>query len=379
MDFPYIALLLLLLFFAYREWKYPQQSNYLFRYACWVTFIFIAFRAPVVGADTWDYYRYATGIRNFYNADSRELEPLYQLYNDFFRNYCPIGVVFMSVNTIIIFAPIRYILKKYCKYKTFGILTFFLIYNFSPFFVALRQILALSIILWGVIWVIEDKKYKWAVFIALAVIAWFVHTTAAVVAALFVGAYFMPIKLRIIPLVAICVSAMAGIILRKFNVLDAFWFIASFDLSVIERISIYLENQELNDSMSLNIVLRDSVIAILIFSFLDEKRVNHWFSKMYLLGVVLFNLFCSVPMINRMIMSNTLFVIVIFPWLLDKNYIQQKKKQLLNILLVIVILYFTRSYILSNAFYDLKSEQRMHPYYFFFQDYHTHPSILYFK
>ena len=131
--------------------------------------------------------------------------------------------------------------------------------------------------------------------------------------------------------------------------------------------------------MSLNIVLRDSVIAILIFSFLDEKRVNHWFSKMYLLGVVLFNLFCSVPMINRMIMSNTLFVIVIFPWLLDKNYIQQKKKQLLNILLVIVILYFTRSYILSNTFYDLKSEQRMHPYYFFFQDYHTHPSILYFK
>lgn len=91
MDYPYIILLFLLLFLSYQEWKHPQYSNSLFRCACWIVFIFIAFRAPVVGADTWDYYRYATGIRNFYNADSRELEPLYQLYNNLFRKYCPIG------------------------------------------------------------------------------------------------------------------------------------------------------------------------------------------------------------------------------------------------------------------------------------------------
>lgn len=379
MDFPYIILLFLLLFLAYQEYKRPQYSNTLFRYACWIVFIFVAFRAPVVGADTWDYYQYATGIRNFYNADSRELEPLYQLYNNFFSNYCPIGIVFMSVNTIIIFAPIRYLLKNYCKYKTFGVLIFFLIYNFSYFFVALRQILALSIILWGVIWVIENKKNKWIVFIMLSTVAWFMHTTAAVVAAIFLIAYFVPIKFRIIPISAICISATVGILLGKFNVLDAFGFIASFDLSVIDRISIYLENQELKESLPFNIVLRDSVIALLIFGFLEEKKINHWFSKIYLLGVVLFNLFCSVPMINRMIMANTLFVIIALPWLLDNNHLQQKKKHQLNILLLIVILYFTRSYVLTNTYYDLKSEQRMHPYYFFFEDYHDHPSILYFK
>lgn len=378
MDFPYIILLFILLFLAYQEWKHPQNSNSLFRYACWTVFVFVAFRAPVVGADTWDYYRYATGIRNFYNADTRDLEPLYQLYNDFFRKYCAIGIVFMSLNTIIIFAPIRYILKKYCKYKTFGVLTFFLIYNFSYFFVALRQILALSIVLCGIIWIIEDRKYKWIVFIALSAIAWLMHTTAAVVVVLFTIAYFIPIKLRIIPIAAICTSAIVGIILGKFNILDAFGFIASLKLGVIERISIYLDSQELKDSLLLNIVLRDSCIALLIFSFLDKERINHWFSKIYLLGVVLFNLFCTVPMIGRMIMANTLFVIIVFPWLLDYKYLQQKKKHLLNILLLIVILYFTRSYILSNTFYDLKSEQRMHPYYFFFEDYHNHPSILYF-
>lgn len=378
MDFPYIVLLLLLLFLAYNEWKFPKSSNFFFKISCWIVFIFIAMRAPVVGADTWNYYRYATGIRNFYNADSRELEPLYQLYNDFFRNYCPIGIVFMVTNTIIIFSPIRYILKKYCKYKTFGVLTFFLIYEYIPFFVALRQILSLSIILWGVIWVIENRKYKLIVFIALSVVAWFIHTTAAVVAVLFLIAYFIPLKLRIIPIAAISISAIIGIILGKFNVLDAFGFIASFDLNTIERVSLYLESQELKESLPLNILLRTSVIALLIFYFLDDKQINHWFSKIYLLGVILYNLFFSVPLINRMVMANTLFVIFVFPWLLENKYLP-KQKRLLQILLLIIILYFTRSYIITNTNYDLKNDQRMHPYYFFFEDYHNHPSILYFR
>lgn len=378
MDFPYIILLLLLLILSYQEWRHPQSSNFFFKCACWIVFIFIAFRAPVVGADTWDYYRYATGIRNFYNTDTRELEPLYQLYNDFFRNYFPIGIAFMTINTIIIFAPIRYILKKNCKYKTFGVLTFFLIYNYATFFVALRQILSLSIVLWGVIWITENKKYKWIVFISLSIIGWFMHTTAIVVSVLFLVAYFIPIKSRLIPVAAIGLSATIGIILGRFNVLDTFSYIASFDLSMIERVSTYLENQELEESLPLNIILRISIIALLIFCFLDKNKINHWFSKIYLIGVVLFNLFCSVPMINRMVMANTLFVIFILPWLLDKNNLPQPKKRLLNALLLVTILYFTRSYILTNTYYDIKSEQRMHPYYFFFEDYHNHPSILYF-
>lgn len=378
MDYPYILLLLLLLLLSYQEWKYPQYSNSLFKYSCWIVFIFIAFRAPVVGADTWDYYRYATGVSNFYNADSRDLEVLYQLYNDFFRNYCNNGIVFMVLNTIIIFAPIRYILKKSCKYKNFGVLTFFLIYNFSPFFVALRQILSLSIILWGVIWVVENRKCKWIVFFLLSVIAWFMHTTAAVISALFFIAYSIPLKSRLIPIIFICVSAMFGIVLGKFNVLNTFSLITSFDLSPIERVSSYMRNQELNEEMPINIALRTSLVALFIFSFLDKNRVNHWFSKIYLLGVILFNLFYSVPMINRMVMANTLFLIFVLPWLIDIKFTSIRTKRIFNILFIIIICYFLRSYIISNISYDLKNEQRMHPYYFFFQDYRDHPSIKYF-
>lgn len=378
MDFPYIVLLLLLIFLAYQEWKNPQSSNSLFKISCWIVFIFIALRAPVVGADTWDYYRYAIGVRDFYNSDSRELEPLYQLYNSFFRNYCPIGIVFMITNTIIVFAPIRYILCKYCKYKNFGVLAFFLIFNYVSFFVALRQILSLSIILWGVVWVVENRKYKWIVFIALSVIAWFMHTTAAVVAVLFFIAYFIPIRLRIIPIVAICTSAIIGVVLGQFDVLDAFSMIASFDLSPIERLSSYLNNQEMNDELSLNIALRTSFVALFVFYFLDKERIKHWFAKIYLLGVILFNLFCSVPMINRMTISNLLFLIFVLPWVIEIKFQSIRKLRIYRVVFILMLCYFFRSYVISNISYDLKSENRMHPYYFFFEDYRDHPSIKYF-
>lgn len=378
MDYPYIFLLLLLMIFAYKEWKHPNLSNQWFKYACWIVFIFVAFRAPVVGADTWNYYRYAIGIRNFYNADSRELEPLYQLYNDFFRNYCPIGIVFMSVNTILIFGPIRYILKRYCKYKTLGILTFFLIYDYSYFFVALRQLLSLSIILWGVIWVIENRKYKWTIFIALSVTAWFMHTSAAIVSFLFLISYFIPLKSRIIPIIAICASAIFGIILGKFNVLDVFSFLLSFDMNPIERLSSYLNSQELNENTPINIALRTSFVALFIFYFMNNERINHWYSKIYLIGVILYNLFCSAPMINRMVMSNLLFLIFVLPWVFEVKFQSIQKQRTFYFLSILLFCYFTRSYIISNTNYDVKSEQRMHPYYFFFEDYRSHPSIIYF-
>ncbi|MBM6991879.1 MAG: EpsG family protein, partial [Prevotella sp.] len=332
---------------------------------------------PVVGADTWNYYRYATGVRNFYNYDSREIEPLYEWYNSFFRNYCRVGIIFMVTNTIIIFSPIYYILKKYVKYKTFGILSFFLFMGYSPFFVALRQLLALGILLWGVIYVLEEKKHRWIAFVFLCFCAWTVHVTSIVVGSLLLILYFIPIKKRIVPVLAVVVSALVGIFMQSFDVLKTFNFFLAFNFEGTERLVGYLENQDLNELSSLNITLRTSVLAVLSFALIDKSKINHWFSKIYLSGVVLYNLFISVPMIQRMILANILFTIVIIPWIFESDkYLRIRLfRKRVNILVLLLILYFTRSYIINNTIYDLDSEQRMHPYYFFFQDYHDHPSI----
>lgn len=49
MDYPYILLLFILLALAFLEWKRPIASNKYFSIASAVVFVFIAFRAPVVG------------------------------------------------------------------------------------------------------------------------------------------------------------------------------------------------------------------------------------------------------------------------------------------------------------------------------------------
>lgn len=379
MDFPYLILYIILLILSINEWRKPSYSGKYYKIASWVVFIFIAFRAPVVGADTWGYYRYAIGIRNFYNYDQRELEPLYLIYNSFWRNYCPLGLLWMIVNTLIIFSPIWYILKKYVKYKTLGVFLFFAVFHFSPFFVALRQILSLSIILWGVVYVMEDKKYKWLFFLGLCSIAYFMHTTAVVVGFFYIVAYFFPLKSKLLPFAVIVGSSIVGIILIKIDVLQIFQLLLAADISVFERVKCYFEDEELKDNINITVTLRNSVMSIIAFYLMDKEKVNHWFSKIYLIGVVLFNLFCSVPMIHRMIMANTLFVIVVFPWILEgKIYFKKKSRQLINIMLVLLVLYYSRSWILTNSNYDIKSNERMHPYYFFFQDYSSHPSIRYF-
>lgn len=318
------------------------------------------------------------GIRNFYNNDSRDLEPLYELYNSFFRNYCRVGILWMSINTIIIFSPLYYILKKYVKYKTFGVLSFFLFFgSYDYFFVALRQLLSLAIILWGVIYVLEDRKHKYIVYIGLSVAAWFMHTTASVVAPLFLIAYILPIKNRIIPIAAIVITALVGVVFQSFDILKAFNFFLTINFEGIDRVQGYLENNDLNDLSTLNLTLRQSVIAIIAFLLIDKKKINHWFSKIYLFGIVLYNLFISVPMIGRMVIANLVFVIVVLSWIFENKKYQELKqyRSKVNILMVILLIYFSRSYIISNMDYDLDSAQRMHPYYFFFQDYHDHPSI----
>lgn len=378
MDYPYVVLILILLFLAYKEWRYPSKSNLYFKIASLVVFIFVAFRAPVVGADTWNYYRFAIGVRNFYNSDDRELEPLYLLYNSFFRDYCRVGLLFMVINTVLIFSPLYYILKKYVDRKAFAVLAFFLFFDYSYYFVALRQLLALSIILWGVIYVIENRKRKWIVFVLLSILAWFMHTTAAVVAPLFIIAYFLPMNSRIGAIIAIGTTAVLGVILQSFKIFDTFNFLLSVNYSATERIAGYLESIELNELSTLNITLRQSIIAFLAFSLISEDKVNHWFSKIYLIGTCLHNLFISVPMVNRMILANMIFIIIVFSWSFDLIEKNAKMKKVINVIMLVVILYFTRSFIINQVDYDVQSAQRMHPYYFFFEDYHNHPSIKYF-
>ena len=112
MDSPYVINYLITLLLAYLYWKSPN-SRYV-KFAFLLQFIFIAFRAPVVGADTWDYIRYLDGERNFYNTyDSRELEIGFQIYRQLLMSLHGNRFIYMLINTLLTCYPVYLLIKKY--------------------------------------------------------------------------------------------------------------------------------------------------------------------------------------------------------------------------------------------------------------------------
>ena len=245
----------------------------------------------------------------------------------------------------------------------------------------LRQVLALAILILAMLYVYDEKKRKWTVFVLLSFVAWNFHTSAAVYAAIFVAAYFIKFKSRIVLISAVAISAVMGIVLQSFNVFDAFNFFLNLNVSATERIEGYLqEGGETREIESIIMSLRPSLIAIGVFMFIDKEKLNHWFSVLYAVQLIIANLFISVPMISRLTGGFVVFGAIVFTWVLGNDYyLRIKQRQLVNKILILFFLYFGQSLVKDNleSNIDFTSSGRMHPYYFIWEDYSDHPSIKY--
>ena len=379
MDYPYIFNFLIMLFLAYQYWK--RQEPRLIKWAFILQFAFIALRAPVVGADTWDYVRYLADERDFYNYDERELEPLFIVYREILVTLHCNRLAVMLINSFLSCYPL-YLLVKRFSYNVPLSLAMLPILNFYYlYFCGLRQILAIAILILAMLYVYDEKKRKWLVFVLLSFVAWNFHNSAAVYAAIFVAAYFIKFKSRIVLISAVAISAVMGIVLQSFNVFDAFNFLLNLKVSATERIEGYLqEGGDTNEIESVLLSLRPSLIAIVVFMFIDKEKLNHWFTVLYVIQLIIDNLFISVPMIGRLTGGFVIFGAIVFTWVLGEDYYSNiKKRQLVNKILILFFLYFGQVLVKNNldSNIDLKSSDRMHPYYFIWEDYSDHPSIKY--
>lgn len=377
MDYPYLVFFFVLILLSYLYWRCKDK-----KFANWafvISFVFFAFRAPVVGADTWDYIRYLTGERNFYNYDSRPLEPLFVIYRDVLCLFTSSRFLVMVINTIISLAPLYYMTKKYSVNPPLSILLFCYLDGMLIYFVALRQIIALSILYMALIyWLKEEKHYyrKMTVFFFSIVVSYLFHTSSVLFALLIIIA-IIPFKIsKMACAILIIGSAMFGIVLEKFNVLDAFSIILSFEFSSIERLDNYMENDELKDVHQLHLLLRLTVFALIPFLCMRKDRVSHPFSKLFLMSVIINNFFYSIPMIGRITGPLMFYGAIIFTWIMCEKYNRRYVyRRYINVIVFIVVLYFTRTKIIWLSEWDKNDEARMHPYYFIFEDYKDHPSI----
>ena len=381
MDYPYILNYFILLILAYLYWKKPDPK--LIKWAFFLEFVFIAFRAPVVGADTWNYVRYLDGERNFYNYDPRPLEAGFVIYRQVLLASHPNRFVVMLVNSFLSCYPLYLIIKRYSNNVplTLAMLSIFNFYY--VYFCGLRQILGFAILLMGLIYVLDEKKKKWLVFVICAALGYSFHTTIVVYASIFLVAYFLRFKSRTILISSVVISAVFGIVLQSFNIMDAFNFFLSMNVEATERIEGYMQdNGDVDEITSIFMSLRPTIIAVFIYALMDKEKLNHWFSVIYALGIIIGNLFISVPMIGRLTGCFTIFGVVAFSWILGQKYLTSfRQRKITNLALVIFLLYFSQMYVKNNlnSAIDLTSSARAHPYQFIWEDYSNHPSIKYFK
>jgi len=366
----YVFLIIVLLVCLIFDWNTKKDSlkDRLFLFSVFIAFCFIAFRAPVVGADTWNYVRYFTGEQSYYNYDERELEPLFLTYNWLLHFFTYNGVVYLFVNTLISLAPIYYLVKKYSYNKSLSILLFFLLDVHMTYCVALRQILALSFILWGIIFVLEKRKYHWLWFAFFSLIAYFFHTSSIIVSVFCLTVYFVPISKRWVGIICIIVAYIVGQLSESYSHLIFFEFLDRLNISSIERMSNYFDTSFDNSFAYTQRGAGLAVISIGLFVFgtIDKSKLNNWIVKMYLLSIIIACLFSNFPMVERLNISFSLMLIIVFTWCFENK---SKYRKFINILALIIISYLLITFVTRSINPDMNDERRMHPYYWFFENY----------
>ena len=371
-DIPYIVFYLSLIVCAILYWK--NESSLAVKASFVITFIFFAFRAPVVGADTWNYVRYLAGMRDYYSEwDDRALEFLFVGYRTIIKSLSPSYMVVMVINTILSLLPLYVIIKKYSSNAPLSILMFVNLNCLILYFVGLRQILALVPLLLVLVYCIENEipkiKQAFLFFLASTVAVGF-HSTGLIYGLIYFLALVIPITKRNVYIALIIASAVVGFLMEKFNVLDILSSLSSLNLSILQRVDAYLIGDDQNDLSAITIALRPSVIGLMVFSLIKEEQLNHPFSKIFLAGIILYNFLATIPMVHRMVLPMIMFGSVVFSWCYSKELeLNAKLTKILYILTILIFAYFGRSWYIRCTYWSFMDESCMHPYYFVFEDY----------
>lgn len=390
MDYPYAILYIILILFSflYRNGNGKAKEKIAIG-AIIIVFIFIAFRAPVVGADTYRYILYLTGDKKFntyIDTDNRDVELLFPIYREVVCSITSSRLLVMIINTLIAFTPLFYLFKKYSFNPPLSLLLFFYFNCKNAYFVGLRQIIGYSFLLWAFIYCLNNygqanftltdgnKKYKFLIVLSVGtLVGYFFHTSIIIYGILFIFLFLLPIKSRIFVCLLILVSDIFGIILGKFDILWLLEKIYGADMSSVERLSGYLLNTELNETKGIFWVHRYTIVGLVSLYFLDKRKINNILSKLFFVGIILNNLLSPIPMMSRFLPLLLLFGCVVFTWTFEKQDCNDRIKIVLSkVAPIFVVLYLTLGAFVEISKWDPNSDGKMHPYYFIFENYPDH-------
>jgi len=385
-DWPYAILYLILIFLAFQYKKSHQKG--LVTASIVAVFIFVGFRAPVVGADTFRYIGYLTGEIgiNSLITDDRDVEYLFVIYKEIVNFFTSSRFLVMVINTFVAFSPVFYLYKHYSFNPPLSFLLFFFLNCTNLYFIGLRQILGFSFVLWGLLYYLKHdlsienntniplfKRLNIRGLLMLLIttgIGYFFHSSMIIYGAIIIFLLFVPLKSKWIAALLILGSFLIGVVFRQLDVLGIFNDIYMMGVADNYRLGGYLQHTgeyEITGTVSL---FRFSLIGLTSVLFIEKEQLNHIFTKLFLTGIILFNIFLTVPMLARFNSALYMFGAVVFTWVLTKRNRRSLSFYMSKLMISVTLLYFCY----ANFMYlgRLDPVGKLRPYYFIFQDYPNH-------
>ena len=369
-DYPYIVFYLFLFVCFVAHLKKP--SKYIAWAAFGATFCFAALRAPSVGADTLNYVRYLTGERSFYNYDARDLEFLFVLYRNIV-DYCTNSrLVVMIINTIVTMFPLYLVVKRYSNNPPLSIIFFFAVNGMMVYFVGLRQVIGLAFVLLAFLYIWNGKltRMKVPLVVLFIIISIFFHTYSIVVTAVFLLVTMIHVKTKSPLYIGAIGSFMLGAIADFFSVEKFFTTYLSFGFAATSRLDVYMSMTDTLGKTVPILVLIVFLTSVVMIRCLNYEKIDSPFMKIFIIGVMISNLFYPIPMLSRVATPFVIFGGIPVTWLFCRDYTIQNisRRTIVFIGFCISLMLFGKC-IKDNMSCDTTSLDQMHPYKLFIQEY----------
>ncbi|EMQ5758754.1 EpsG family protein [Proteus mirabilis] len=329
----YYIILFLFLFFSFLDISLKNRDKLFFIF---LTLFFLSYFWGLrykIGVD-WLFY-----IEE-YNQESHKLsiEYGYKIFSNLF-NYLGFDYfLFQLFITLFFLITISYFYKKYTKYRIFCILSLFL-FNFIFYIEALRQIIALTLVIISYIYILKNKNIKSYIFVILSS---FFHISSIVI--IVSSSLFLLKSSKVYKILKNTILVFLILNILGVYPIDLFLFLLKKQITIPFIDKVYWYTQSKNSIITISFIIK--LITILFF-FKKTKNIKRSsiiiFIKYNLLFLLLINV--SIGMYGTISTRLEVYYIPIF--ILALSYIIILTENILSkyILLFIFVSYFSISFI----------------------------------
>lgn len=300
----------------------PRSQSIYLLFSYFTLLLLSAFREVRVGTDTEHYEDLFYTIANN-NSDSFRVEPGWVFLNKLivFQDFDFRAVLVLS--SFITLTLIFIIVKKYSSNPMLSISFFYLLYFYFFSFNISRQMLAVSIVLMGIIFLLKDKRILFFISIFLASLF---HQTALIAFLLYFYNKISNQKFFII----------------FFIILSMFFGV--FGVSILRNIIGYTNYSLYVDNYDISGIIGKSFLLILfnaffIYIILSLKKFSSEF-KIFYLFIIMFNLTVLIPFGSRLILYFSVYQILFYPYFLVNLNQNTKNFKLISIFMLILYSFF---------------------------------------